>query len=37
MCLNSLPPPGKIFFNTVSKPEGKIRVYRIPEMRSEII
>lgn len=37
MCLNSLPPPPrKIFFN-ISKPEGKIRVYSIPEMTSEII
>ena len=28
------PPPRKIIFN-ISKPEGKIRVYRIPEMKSE--
>ena len=30
------PLPRKIIFN-ISKPEGKIRVYRIPEMKSEII
>ena len=28
--------PRNIIFN-ISKPEGKIRVYRIPEMKSEII